>query len=304
MATRDYEDKEPGYTAKLIEEVSQLYASEACSVAVNPDREEVRFVSVPRGRTLEDITDRVEALLPNPRRRMGTAILSTLESFIAHAIRFKDQHSAVFCDDLAASTPRLVSVLDYHEAGDGKPRYGQHRGQYNFPLSDEWKAWTSDNLESMSQAGFAEFIEEHIVDVVDPSLAPAGTMFQQLGLKVANPAELLSLSRGLAVRVDAKISSFQNLSTGEAQISYEEAHKGSDGGQITVPGGFVVAIPVFRADTPYRLPVRLRYRVKAGNVTWSISVQRTDLALRGAIKRACDEVVAQTELSLYYGRPE
>src|SRR3546814_747731 len=100
-----------------------------------------------------------------PLRRSGTAVLTALESFVAHVNRFKDEDSIIFASDDRAA-PSLTAVIDYHRQGhQGDPRFGQHRGHFAFPLSDEWKAWTksggvrsdehTSELQSLMRAAYA-----------------------------------------------------------------------------------------------------------------------------------------------------
>lgn len=263
---------------------------------------------VPSGKRIEDLRPIIDARLPAPRRRTGTARVTTLESFTALVRRFADEHSAIFAvDDRRA--PRLIAVLDYHEqTAKGAPRFGTHRVEYAFPLSDEWRAWLAFAArDQISQRDLAEFLEEHIVDVRAPeSLGEATTQLgAQLGITYAGPAALMALSRGLSIRVDQKVTQAINLSTGEASLGFEETHSSKDGtGPLKVPGGFALAIPVFRGGKKYVVAARLRYRLREGAVTWRVALHRVDAVFDDAFSGACADVLAQTEAPLFYGQPE
>ncbi len=285
----------------IIDACTASGATEVDRFNLDEDGEHVVIATVPEGRTLHDLTSKIEALRLTPRRHKGIARVTRLDAFIALTNRFKDGGTALFCDD--SSAPSLVAVLDYSQAAaDGGPRYGEHRVVYDFPLSEEWRAWAQD-LQHLSQQQLAAFLEDRLADVVDP----AGTDVDELkalGLKTATGAELLTLSRGLTVRVDAKVASATNLQTGEGMLSYEESHAGADGAPLRVPGGFIIAIPVFAHGARYKLPVRLRYRVKGGAVTWSLQVHRADVAMTHALDEACTRAAQETGAPLYYGTPE
>ncbi len=203
----------------------------------------------------------------------------------------------------------LVSVLDYHEGGpEGSPRFGKHRGHYPFPVSDEWKAWTGSNgaAKAMSQEAFAEFIENRIVDIADPSTAGVGVsaMADGIGGTFAMPAKLLELSRGLQVNVGAAVKNAVNLGTGEAQINYVTTHADATGAALKVPTAFLIAIPVFVGGAPYQLAARLRYRVREGGITWFYELFRADAAFDHAVKEACTKAATDTGLPLFFGTPE
>lgn len=260
---------------------------------------------VPDGMKPHSVQKYLDEVMPHPERRKGTAKHTTLSSFCEHVKRFADEHSAVFAHD-DPKHPRLVAVLDYHEAGsDGVPRWGEHRAIYDFPVSDEWKAWTG--VGDLDQRAFAEFLEDRIADVLEPSGAgdAVKAFAEQLGCSLASPSALMALSRGLSVRVDQKVAQHLNLSTGEAQIAFEETHREKDGGgPLKVPGGFAIAIPVFRGGAAYKLPVRLRYRVRSGQITWRIALHRADRAFVDAFEEACNEAHGATGLTVFRGTPE
>lgn len=273
------------------------------------------LVVVPKGKQVVDLKPYVDARRDRPERRAGTAQFTQLASFVQHAQRFADGHSAIFAIDNPAA-PKLMSVLDYHEGNhvdedagpvEGKARFGQHRGVYNFPVSDEWKAWTSAPAQ-MAQDTFAAFLEERIADVLAPEAVgdKAKEFAGELGITLASPARLMELSRGLSVRVDSRVTNAANLSTGEVQLSYEESHTARDGGPLKVPGGFVIAIPVFRGGALYQIPVRLLYRVhrSEGRVAWSVRLHRADRSFADAFKEAAEYAREATGLPLFYGTPE
>jgi len=264
---------------------------------------------LPRGMEAYPVKRFLDEYRDKPERRKGTATLDTLESLIAHLNRFKDADSAIFADEGKTS---LIGVLDYHRAGSAAdPRFGQHRAVYAFPVSDEWEKWKAKNGEPMNQGEFAEFLEDRILDVVatpdtaslDPS-HPLRQMAEALSGTFAGPSKLMELSRGLAVRVGEQVKSAVNLSTGEASIQYVSQHQDEAGQPVKVPSLFAIAIPVFKRGAVYQIPVRLRYRVRAGAITWSYELYRHDQALRDAFAEAAAKAGTDTELPVFFGNPE
>lgn len=249
-----------------------------------------------------------------PVRRKGVANLVDLASFIAHVVRFKDGNSALFANPVG---PTITGMLDYHEAGDGKPRFGEHRAAYAFPVSREWKAWTAKNGEKMAQGDFAAFIEDRIQDVGDPPMDDTGgavkpsaddekllAVARRVGARYGGPQRLLELSRGLAIKADVQASSAVTLQSGEGQVEFVEAHTDKTGARLSVPGLFVIQIPVFDAGPLYRLPVRLRYRLSAGRIVWFYELWHHDRAKDDAFREQCETAAKETDLPLFYGSPE
>lgn len=292
--------------------------------------ETLPVIAVPQGNGLlkiEHLKGIQDAHRSKPERRSGTAKLLDLDSFIAHANRFKNDHSALFAiNDMMK--PSILSVLDYHLPGPvGEPRFGKHRGLYEFPLSKQWNLWLSKQGPSpeniMDGGAFAAFLEDNIVDVIEaPDFANnAGAeqttaqkeadkkladLIQLAGGLIAGPSKLMELSRNLAINVESKTRQAQSLSTGEIHLQYEEVHEAKDGEgkPVKVPNFFLIGIPIFEGGAPYRLVVRLRYRPMQGKVLWFYQIHRPDLAFEHAFKEAVEVAKAKTELPLMLGTPE
>jgi len=258
--------------------------------------------------SINSVKDYIAEYATHPERRTGTAEMTALASFIAHVNRFKDADSAIFANR-DPKAPSLLAVIDYNPKGEEaevEARFGEHRTNYAFPLSDEWIAWTSSNAKQFSQATFAEYIENRIADVTDPASAgdAAKDFVALLGAQFASPSGLLQLSRGLTVRVGLAVQNQANLGTGEASIRYEAKHTGEDGGPLLVPGAFLLAIPVFRGGARYQIATRLRYRVKDNQITWFYETYRADAVFDHAFNEACELAAKETALPLFMGAPE
>lgn len=260
----------------------------------------------PEGMKAHDVTAHLDKYMPRPRRRKGTAEVGDLESFIAHASRFADADSALFAS-ADPKHPSLTAVLDYHEKqASGGPRFGEHRTHYDFPLSEEWQAWTGRDDHPMLQSEFASFIEDRIADILDPTKAGPGArdFAYALGCELASPSKLMELSRGLSVRANAKVHNAVNLSSGEMQLQFVTQHTDESGAPIKVPGAFLIGIPVFHNGEPYQIAVRLRYRLREDKVSWFYSLHRPDRCFDHAFGEACEKAKNETGLPLFVGSPE
>lgn len=292
--------------AQAVAEIVEKHLTPTPFELAYEDGTKATVLAVPNGTNLVSIKKYLDEYLQKPERRRGTANLGDLASFIEHTNRFKDKDSAIFASP-DPSHPKLVSVLDYHRQGDkGDPRFGTHRGVYDFPLAEEWKRWVGAAGNYMSQKSFAEFIETNIVDVDDPGRAGEGALqfARLLGTELASPQRLMDLSRGLSVRVNSKVANAVNLGTGEAQLQYGTEHTDERGSPLKVPGAFLLAIRVFRGGILYQVPARLRYRVKEGDVTWCFELWRTDRAFEDAFGEAIGKTTAATGLPVFVGTPE
>lgn len=254
-----------------------------------------------------------------PDRRNGIAYHSRLPSFIDHVNRFKTEASAVFArDDM--TRPRILAVLDYHEAVNtspdggfddvaGDPAFCDHQSSYDFPLSPEWKSWMKTNAHSMGQADFAAFLEDNIGDIDHAAVEDLSEAAQAFVTKVAGematPTKLIELSRGLTVYENSAVREVRNLSTGEAELTFNSEHTDADGKPLRMPNYFVICIPVLaQSAVYYRLVARLRYRKKADGLVFWYELWRPDLIFTDAFNEACETVKNQTGLPLFFGSPE
>lgn len=246
----------------------------------------------------------------NPRTREGSATLTSIESLIDHVNRFKDADSALFAVDDRAN-PSITAVLDYHRAGAAaEPRFGRHRSLFQFPLSDEWKAWTKSDGETFSMGEFAAFLEDRIIDVLD--LIPGEDSLPEdmqrfvntVGGSIASPSKLIELSVGLKVNEQSAVKEAINLSSGEAQVQFIAQHVDDAGQPLRVPGLFLIGIPVFRHGPHYRIAARLRYRKTPVGLVFFYQLWRADRVFDHSFREACERVRVETDLPMLFGKPE
>lgn len=281
-----------------------------------------KVLSVPVGRKIESAKKYMDEFLLNPERKKGTATALTLDSFIELTKRGRDTASVLFAHhDISkqSQSASLTAVLNYNEATSAKPdgaRFGDHRVHYNFPLSAEWRAWMAKNKEVMNQKEFAEFLEDHLLEIVDgndltaegvkdnPAKAELLRIATDLSMRYATPPQMVELASGLDIKSESVVSSHTRLQSGETKIVYDEKHTKASGGALDVPGLFLIAIPVFDRGTVYRLPVRLRYRPAQGSILWFFEVYRWQQAFDAAFDAACLTAKDDTGLMLIHGSPE
>jgi uncharacterized protein YfdQ (DUF2303 family) len=263
---------------------------------------------IPPGKTLSSLKEFQDEWLEHPERATGTANISDLASFIEFTNRTKTPNTVIFANN-DRNSPSFLAVFDYNQAvaAGGCPGWSEHRAEYKFPVSDEWKQWVGSHKRTMTQEAFAEWIEDRIIDVADPTLATDRTkeILNALGgVLLASQAKLLALSKGLSVHVKSELENAVNTSSGEANLVWKTEHQDATGSKLVVPGAFLIAIPLFRGGPSYPIIVRLRYRAERGQVTWSYLLYRTEEFFEMAIRSACAEVREQTSLPVIVGTPE
>ncbi len=253
---------------------------------------------------LESVGEIFEEFRLFPARKAGTAKVLTLDSLIDLTNRHKTPDTAIFANT-DWRKPSIVVVIDYHAVEpDGDPAWLRHRIGYEFPLSDPWKEWLAKNGQPMKQGEFAEFIEDHIADLSSPTEAEADDYERLFSAKLATPAKLIELSRGLQVFAGVNVKNTVTLQSGESQVVFEEEHRDAAGNRLEVPGLFILQVnPFFQGDVA-RIPVRLRYRVADGKIFWFFQIYRPDLIITDRVRTDLDIIRAKTALPVFEGSPE
>jgi len=238
-----------------------------------------------------------------PERRTGTARVTTLESFCGLVNRHKDAHSVIFAKTDWPS-PKLTSVIDYHEMESGKARFGTHRIEYAFPLTDEFKAWMKWNGELIEQGQFAIFLEEHAAELSAPNDAEKSEYERLFKERFAAPLEIVNLSRNLEIHIGHRVKRAERLQTGERTVQFETEHTTAAGQAVDIPGIFMVAVCAFIDGKVIRIPARLRYRVDGGDIKWSYQLYRAAHWLRVKVQHDLEDATKATGLPAFEGEPE
>lgn len=297
----------------IIDAVSKLSVVEVLTIGgTDPDddptiEQPVHVLSVPQGRKIEPIKKYLDEYRSFPERQKGTSEMFTITSFVDQVNRSKDEDSVIFADVSNRGSASMVAIIDYNHAGShAQARFGEHRVKYRFPLSDQWKAWTGRPIENIAQRDFAEFIESRIMDIVEPTATgkQLDAFSKQLGITLASPQRMMTLSRGLEVNADQKVMQNINVGSGETSIAFSEEHTDQAGAPLKIPGGFGIAIPIFMNGPAYLIPVRLRYRVAGGQVKWTLQPQRLNECWDDAVTEAVNAVTTKTSLVTLFGTPE
>lgn len=262
---------------------------------------------VPKGREVVDLRKFQDERLDRPRRLEGIATHTTLDSFIEHTNRFKGPESVIYADD-SPKRPVLTAIFDYHE-GHAAPQFGKHRSKYNFPVSDEWEAWSGlASRGYISQGDFAQWLEDHIADVLLPSDAHPQThaKAKAAGIELGGPSTLMGLARSLSVHVASEFTQATTLATGEGQLTFKESHTAmQDHKVVKVPSGFALSIPVFRGSLREDVIARLRYRpAGGGKIGFAVLLHGVDAIFRHEFDASAARAAEKTALPVFYGSPE
>jgi uncharacterized protein YfdQ (DUF2303 family) len=226
----------------------------------------------------------------NPRVTKAGRVLRDAASFV----RYVEKHGSadrteVYADRDASS---VVAVIDSHLREDAtKDRAGRqaHRATLQLRHTPAWEAWVK-NQGQKSQTDFAEFVEEHALEFVEPEAAT-----------------MLEIAQTFQVKRGVEFSSATRLSSGEVTIAYGETDKTKAGqkGELSFPERFKVALQPYQGGEPYVVTALLRYRLNEGRLTLGYTLLRLDVVLEDAFKDVLNEVdesLEKAQIPLFYGK--
>lgn len=225
------------------------------------------FFVVPEGYKQIEITDAIEKAGLAPFRKRGTARLADVASFLEYVTEQRvDGHTYIYADP---DKRTLTAVLNGHERDDPEHAgWGDHRAVYEAELSREFQIWMRNNKKPVEQEEFAIFIEDNIVDVVEP----AADM-------------LLKVALSLEAKTNANFSTARRLDNGQVQFQYTETIEArAAGGSIEVPREFMLGLRVFKNGDAYKVRARLKYRLGGGKLKFWYELDRPENIIEDAFK--------------------
>lgn len=207
------------------------------------------------------------------------------ESFVSYVNRFKGQPTRLFAEPgfLAGGTAHVTAVIDYH-GESAVPGRCVHGGKYLLRYSDQWRRWVASCAGPMTQAEFAEFIEENRADIAEPAAVT-----------------LLDIVRTFKASKKTDFDSVVYQPNGNVKLAYSEAteQKGTSG---ALPEQMKLGIPVYFRGTVYAVPVFVRYRVGNGGVRFQMKMDRADVIEDAAFGEVCKTISDGTGIEVYLGR--
>lgn len=219
-----------------------------------------------------------------PARKSGTTLVRDATSFSAYFTKHADENTEVYADSDRLS---VTAVLDAHTGAEA--RWGGHRLTLSLRTTDAWKQWAALDDKLMGQEQFANFLEDHLPELLDPSAA-----------------DMLEIAQSIQGVTKAEFQAATRLSSGQRQLQYVETTTAKAGqkGQLTIPETFVIGLIPFEGSEGYRLTARLRYRIsRDGELTIGYKLDRPSDTLRTAFADVVNQIDGDIEQPVMNGTP-
>lgn len=255
------------------------------------DGDVAAFVLPPGSKVeLVDLIEQSATHQSGPERKAGAFTVHDAESFVAYMAKHVLPESEVWSD---AVHSRIVGVINAHSgiSSDGADfsecaGWGDHRVTYGVKKTPAWEAWIARDGNLMDQAGFAELIEDRLVDIIRP-----------------DAADMLELAQNFEANIGVRFESSRLLSSGERQLTYKEDVQASAGrsGQLEIPRDFELGLIPFEGASGQRITARFRYRITDGALRIGYKLDRPEDVLRDAFESVVQSVAAGVTVKVYRG---
>lgn len=228
-------------------------------------------VTADGGREVVDLADRRRGLdaLP-PLRKHGTYRFADPDDFVEYLAKHGREQTELWGDDKAGT---VRAVIDAH--GALLPDHETHTAVLTLPYTRDWLEWVERDGKTCGQTDFAEFIEDHLPNFVDPS-----------------GADMLELAQSFQATNRAEFASSQRLTSGETQLLYSENLTATAGkkGTLAIPDTFTIGIQVHDRGPAYKVEARFRYRINGGSLALGYRLTRIDDVRRAAFDEVVDRI--------------
>lgn len=195
-------------------------------------------------------------------RKTGTTTVRDAASFLTYYGKHHDDATEVYSDVEALS---VTAVLDANAAD--QPRFGGHRVTLALRRTKAWTEWLALDGHLVDQDKFANFLEDHLVHLVEP-----------------DAATMLEIAQSIKATTKAEFQSSSRLQSGERKFSYVEDTKASAGakGDLTIPETFKIAVPPFEGADAYSMTARFKYRTDRGQLALGFKLEQPEERAKAA----------------------
>jgi len=235
-----------------------------------------------------------DARAERPRALSGTAQILTEQSIVDHILRFKDADSVLF-----ATASGVTAVYDYHQPvnndgpqRDALARWQRHRAEYTPKLSREWDKWVSGAGRAMSQAEFADFLDENDQDVAGPTDTRS----------VPTQADLMTLGHTLKVTSEDVVEATIDRTTGNYHMVAKQDMRPT--GECKIWKEFDILIPIFDGGEKVRICCKFRLQKAGGQLKFGWAVPTAARMLREEYYAMAVRVGTKAVIPVIFGTPE
>lgn len=233
-----------------------------------------------RVQTIDLTGDKYKA---TPTRKSGVTVVRDVKGFLAYFAKHHDDDTEVYSDVEALS---ITAVLDANTADAA--RWGGHRLGLSLRKTKTWQEWTATDGRLLRQEEFAEFLESHLPDLVEP-----------------DAATMLEIAQSIQASTKGRFESGTRLQSGTRKLIYteESAAKAGQRGELEIPEVFKIAVVPFEGAKRYSMRARLRYRIDRTELLMGYKLEQPEDRIAFAFQEIADEIAAGINMPIMNGSP-
>jgi uncharacterized protein YfdQ (DUF2303 family) len=194
-------------------------------------------VVIPQGYTVASLPWKPNA----PSRIERTMTFTRLPSFLKYVAAFGSENSLIQIAGVAGTGVNFTAFLDYHSPD--QPSWCSHQCNLLLGASVNRKRWETKNAKQMTQEEFGLFLEDNMLDIVEP-----------------DGATLLGIINTLEISGSTSFSKIQRSQSGTVRMAFTNEQTAKSG-ELELPQKFDLLFPVFDGFAPFRFEARIRYRL-------------------------------------------
>ena len=239
---------------------------------------------------VHDLRRDIARRMPRPERKEGTFTFTAPAGLVGYLAKHGLPETELFGDVDKGTITAIINAHDGDTAGIGEVSdaagWADHTATLTLRKSDDWAHWTSNDGKWFGQREFAEFIEQHLPNCVDP-----------------NGATMLELSQSFRATKAVNFEASKRLKSGETTLEYRESIDATAGkrGAIAIPDEISLALTPFEHGDPYKVTARLRYRIDGGQLAMSYVLIRPRDVLLDAFRAVAALVESETGRRIWEG---
>lgn len=237
---------------------------------------EISTVTLANGVVLHNVPESRKLLhlaeyLPAPVRTKGTVAVNDSTSFITMLERFPSPPPLV-----RFSKERLhISAVFNASSGAAGPGWEDHTCVWQLARHRDLLAWQAVFGKPLTQVALMNHLDDHLVDITDEYGGPTQSVIE-------------SVVAGLEITTGSVFQSRRDLHNDNFVLHNDSTSTPS----VEVPRRFDIGLPIFQGlEHAYRVPVRLKYSIKEGSLTFTIQAEGFDRILDAAWSEVVETII-------------
>ena len=223
-----------------------------------------------------------DAYAQHPRCKTGADRVTNVEHFIAYLAKHANPDT-----ELWGNTTRgtVKAVINAHGPNGAPAGWGDHTAELSLTCTNDWADWSCIDRQWMSQADFAEHVEDHLANFLAPTAA-----------------DMLELAQHFKANRSVEFEAGHRTKSGATTLVYRETDKARAGvkGDLEIPDRLELKIAPWRGFNEYKVDARFRYRITNGQLAMSVALERPHDILDAAFEHVTKQIEEETGHQIWH----